>query len=653
MTKTTAPYGSWASTVTADLVAGQSLRFGHMQALGERLFWTEVRPAERGRGVVVERTADGRLKDVVPAPFSARSRVHEYGGGEFLAAASTVWFVNDADQDIYAVTGDAVPQRLTRAPKTAFSDMVIDARRNRLIAVAEVQDAGEDGMPENLLVSIRLDEAGSGTVTPLAQGCDFYACPRLSPDGTRLAWIEWDLPAMPWEAARLMVAGVGPDGAVAAPRRVEAGEAASVFQPEWAPDGSLVFVSDASGWGNLARSDGDTVTPLWERAAEFGRPMWTLGTRAFAIDDGGRITASFIDEGIFRLGRVDAGGGAEKIVAADATQIDSPCTLGTSVAAIVTQVHGAPAVAIVSDLETDSARIELVRGSLEVDLDPATISQGRLLTIAGSGPAPVRALYYPPANPAFEGPRDSAPPVIVAAHGGPTGMAERGLKLKIQYWTSRGFAYLDVDYRGSWGYGRAYREALDGKWGVADVEDVVAVTQHLVRAGLGDGDRLVISGGSAGGFTVLCALTFHDLFAAGASYYGIGDLQKLADLTHKFESGYIYALTGTAPGRTAEVFEARSPLAHAGRLSRPVIFFQGMDDKVVPPGQSRDMVASLKGRGVPCAYLEFEGEGHGFRRAETIVRALRSEYAFYARVLGLGVREDVARVDIFNEERLQ
>jgi dipeptidyl aminopeptidase/acylaminoacyl peptidase len=232
-------------------------------------------------------------------------------------------------------------------------------------------------------------------------------------------------------------------------------------------------------------------------------------------------------------------------------------------------------------------------------------------------------------------------------------MADRGLKLKIQYWTSRGFAYLDVDYRGSWGYGRDYREALDGKWGVADVEDVVAATQHLVRAGLGDGDRLVISGGSAGGFTVLCALTFHDLFAAGASYYGIGDLQKLADLTHKFEAGYIYALTGTEPGRTAEVFEARSPLAHAERLSRPVIFFQGLDDKVVPPGQSRDMVASLKERGVPCAYLEFEGEGHGFRRAETIVRALRSEYAFYARVLGLGVREDAAPVDIFNEERLQ
>jgi dipeptidyl aminopeptidase/acylaminoacyl peptidase len=570
-----------------------------------------------------------------------------------LFADDTLWFVNDADQDIYSVTGSGTPKRLTHVGDTTFADMILDRRNGRLIAVGEVHDHGATALPRNMLIAVGIDGSRSGTVTPLVEGCDFYASPRLSLDGEQLSWIEWDLPSMPWEASRLMVGRVGADGGLVNVRHVAGGEASSVFQPEWTADGTLVFVSDASEWGNLAAFDGTGVRPIWECEAEFGRPLWGLGSRSFAIANDGKVVAGLIRDGIARLGRVGVDGTVPHEVAAAVSQIENLCGFAGGAAAIVTQRDTAPSIAILSDLESGTAHIELVRRSLEVALEPGMISEGRLLEIPGAGPDPVRAVYYAPANADFAGPAGSAPPVIVAAHGGPTGMADRGLKLKIQYWTSRGFAYLDVDYRGSWGYGRAYREALDGRWGVADVEDVVAAAQHLVRLGLGDGDRLVISGGSAGGFTVLCALTFHEVFAAGASYYGIGDLQKLCDLTHKFEAGYLYGLTGTQPDRTKEVFEARSPLHHAERISRPVIFLQGLDDKVVPPGQSRDMVASLEARGVPCAYLEFEGEAHGFRRAETIVRALSSEYAFYARVLGLEPREVLPRVDIINEEGLQ
>ena len=325
---------------------------------------------------------------------------------------------------------------------------------------------------------------------------------------------------------------------------------------------------------------------------------------------------------------------------------------GDGVAVLGTEDFAAPAVVRLTVPQDQPAQPQVLRRGTSAELDRGSISRGRFVEVPVAGGGKTYAVYYPPTNAAFEGEPGTAPPLIAGAHGGPTGMADRGLKLKIQYWTSRGFAFVDVDYRGSFGYGTGYRDALNGHWGVRDVEDVIAATCWLVDEGLADGDRLLISGGSAGGYTVQSALTFHDVFAAGASYYGIGDLQKLLDLTHKFESGYIYNLTGTSPGETAEVFGARSPLFHAERITSPVIFFQGIEDKVVPPGQSREMVGALKRQGIPVAYLEFEGEGHGFRQADTIVAALNAEYAFYAKVLGMTPREELPVLTIYNEETL-
>jgi dipeptidyl aminopeptidase/acylaminoacyl peptidase len=651
MAKTTAPFGTWKSPIAAEFVAGQSLRFGAVQAVGASLFWSEVRPMDRGRAVIVERAADGTTRDLIGAPYSARSRVHEYGGGEFLAGVESVWFVNDADQDIYMVTGDADPQRVTQAPDMRFADFALDSPRRRLLAVAETAGAEPHGLPQNLLVSIDLSTANFGAVTRLIEGCDFYAYPRLSPDGSQFAWIEWDLPSMPWENSRLMVCGFEDDGQTTAARHVAGGDDTHVFQPQWAHDGALYFIGDVTGWGNLYRWDGETTGAVHELEADFGRPLWGLGTRSYAVLPDGRLAASYIENGVFKLGCIDTDGDIE-LLDVPFAQVEAVTAFGENVAALVTEDSSPAAVAVISCQNSPARGFDLVRRSLDTDISPQSISNGELLTIARPDAEAVRALYYAPVNGAFAGPGDMAPPMIVGAHGGPTGMADRGLKLKIQYWTSRGFAYLDVDYRGSAGYGRAYRDALRGQWGLHDVEDVVDAARHVVSRGLADNDKLLISGGSAGGFSVLCALTFHDVFAAGASHYGIGDLQKLLDLTHKFESGYLYGLTGTAPGDTETVFRARSPLFHVDRISRPIILFQGLEDNVVPPNQSRDMVQSLKQRGIPVAYLEFEGEGHGFRRADTIVRALNSEYAFYARVLDLQPLEDLPPINIWNEERL-
>jgi dienelactone hydrolase len=441
-----------------------------------------------------------------------------------------------------------------------------------------------------------------------------------------MCWIEWDLPWMPWEESRLMLGTVGEDGGIERMEHIAGGDGASIFQPQWGEDGRLYFVSDETGWGNLYVWQGGTISRVLAMQAEFGRPLWGLATQAYAVAGTGRLIASYFEQGLCRLAEIDVAPGNLHQLEQPFSSIDDICRTDDGVA--------------------------VLRRAMSSEIEPGTVSRGQFIRVPLASGGETYAVYYPPTNAAFCGEPDTAPPLVAAAHGGPTGRADRGLKLKIQYWTSRGFAFVDVDYRGSAGYGTAYRDALNGHWGVRDVEDVIAATDWLVDQGLADGGRRVISGGSAGGYTVLSALTFHDTFAAGASYYGVGDLQKLLDLTHKFESGYIYNLTGTSPGDTEQVFQARSPLHHAAQISSPVIFFQGTEDKVVPPGQSREMVDALKRQGIPVAYLEFEGEGHGFRQAETIVAALSGEYAFFATVLGLEPREELPDLVIHNREKL-
>lgn len=647
MDKRIQAYGTWGSPISASLVAGKSLRLGQVQAAGSDLYWAEGRPSDGGRVTIVHRNVQGDTVDLLPPPYSARSTVHEYGGGELLATPSGLFFINADDQDIYKVQTDGAINRVTNAEGWRFSDLCLDEAQVQLIAVAEIHTQPHDPAPENALVSVSLDAERLGEIRRLAEGKDFYGSPRLSPDGQTLAWLEWSLPHMPWEDATLKTAVIS-TGELSDVKTVAGGEGTAAFQPTWSPDGRLYFVWDQSGWGNLYQAGVAAPECICPHEAEFGLPLWALGARSFAVLSDGRLFVTYFETGLSKAAVLTPSTGAMVHLETGLSNVYGPTVLAEGVAAQITSDTEAPAIGFI-DLE---GNVEIIRRSAEFDLPAQAFSTGQILKLSGKDGRPTWAVYYPPASVDHVGPKGDSPPMLVSAHGGPTGMADRGLKLKVQYWTSRGFAYLDVDYAGSWGYGRAYREALNGQWGVADVEDVIAATEAVVAKGLADPNKLMISGGSAGGYTVLSALAFHDLYAAGASYYGVADLEKLLALTHKFESGYLYALTGTTVGHTEEVFKARSPLEHANQISSPVIFFQGDKDFVVPPSQSRDMAASLEERGVPVSYFEFAGEGHGFRAAETIARSLEAEYAFYARVLKLAPEEDLAEIEIKNKGAL-
>ncbi len=643
MSKQIRPYGTWASPISAERVAGASTRFGTLQADAGAVYWSESRPDEGARGVVVRADADGQVQDVLAPPHSARSKVHEYGGGEFLAAGGRVFIVEADSQDVFEVTPDGVPQRITDEANTRFTDLVLDPGRRRLIAVAERHQPGAHE-PENVLAAISLTAADvSGAVTTLVSGADFYASPRIAPDGTKLAWLSWNLPDMPWESATLFVADIERNGALGPARRIAGGEGSAVFQPEWGGDGRLYFVSDASGWGRLCTWDGNQVLEVAARDAELLRPQWVFRMQSYALLGDGTAAAAFIEDGETKPGLVDLTTGDIEPLRTGLRSVDALAPYAGGVALIGASDVAAPAVVSVAR----AGEVRPLRGPRGNALSPADVSVGEMLKFKG-GDGALHALFYPPTSSKYVSLPDECPPMIVLVHGGPTGMADRGLKLKTQYWTSRGFAVCDLDYSGSAGYGRAYRERLNGRWGVRDVEDVAALTAYVSETNRADPDRLLISGGSAGGYTVLMALVKLDIFAAGACSYAVADLAQLQRTTHKFEAGYLYGLTGTTPETCDAVFAERSPINHAGEISSPVIFFQGLEDLVVLPEQSRAMAETLRARGVPVAYREYEAEGHGFRRAETIVDVLRSEYAFYAHILGLQPAEDLPAVDLQN-----
>lgn len=636
------PYGCWPSPVSAEAVAGKSLRFGTLQADGGAVYWSESRPEEGGRGVIVRATAGGKAQELLPAPWSARSKVHEYGGGEYLVSDVRVFFVEADSQDIHERGAETPPRRLTDEDDTRFADMAFDKTRERLIAVTERHTPGSHE-PENFLAAIHTGEGAPRPFAVLGRGHDFYASPRISPDGQRLCWLAWDLPHMPWEDAALYVARIEEDGTLAEPERIAGGGGSAVFQPDWSEKGKLCFVWDESGWGRLYVWDGAKARPVTPDRKEFMRPQWAFRMQSYTLLDESRAAAAFIEDGETKLGLVDLESGEIAPVDCNLRSIDSLAPFNDGVALIGASDTAPPAVVHVT---LDGATRNLHTAG-ETGFTPDDISVGEVLHFEGERGS-LHAVYYPPANAKYTAPENERPPAIVLVHGGPTGMADRGLKLKIQYWTSRGFAVCDLDYSGSAGYGRQYRERLDGQWGVADVEDVAALAKHLDESGRADKGRLLISGGSAGGYTVLMALALLDVFAAGGCAYGVSDLAQLQRITHKFESGYLYRLTGTNEDNCADVFAERSPLTHADKIDCPVIFFQGLDDKVVPPEQSRSMVETLRKRGVPVAYMEFEGEAHGFRRAETIITVLESEYAFYARVLGLEPARDLPDIEIEN-----
>lgn len=635
------PYGSWKSPLTTELIVSETIGLGQVALSDDAVYWLEMRPLEKGRHVIVRQTAEGEIMDINPPPYNARTRVQEYGGGAFLAVGEAVFFANFADQRIYRWQPGTPLQPIAPEGDYRYADAVFDQARNRLICVREDHtDSAREAL--TTLVSLPLD--GSGPISVLASGADFYSSPRLSPAGDYLAWLTWNHPNMPWDGTELWVAKTNAKGELGPPERVAGAIDESILQPEWSPEGVLYFISDRSGWWNLYRRHEGQVEAVTELQAELGSPPWVFGLSSYAFESAERIICAYQRDGVSRLARLDTATGALDEFKLPYTAIEYLQARAGRAVAIAASPEAFPAL-IQLDLAT--AKWEVIRRASALSIDPGFLSIAEAIQFPTAGGATAHAFFYPPKNKDYTGPPNERPPLLVMSHGGPTAATDNTLSLKIQYWTSRGIAVLDVNYRGSSGYGREYRRQLEGQWGVADVDDCVHGALYLVERGAVDPQRLAIRGGSAGGFTTLAALTFRDVFKAGASHYGVSDLEALAKETHKFESRYLDRLIGPYPER-ADLYLERSPLHAVDRLSCPVIFFQGLEDKIVPPEQAEQMVAALRRKGVPVAYVPFEGEQHGFRQAENIKRALDAELYFYSRIFGFDVADPITPVPIEN-----
>ena len=648
--RTVLPYGSWPSPITVDMAVSSSLALREPRFDGDDLYWTEGRPQERGRQVIVRWNERDGAVDVTPAEFNARTMAHEYGGGSYAVADGTVYFSNLADGRIYRQPRDAAPVALTPEGPYRYGDLTFDGARNRLLCVredmtralgADAHTPGPDGRmpePEDALVAI---DPESGATTVLARGYDFYNTPRPSPDGMRLAWLSWRHPNMPWDSTELWVAHLDAAGMPADPQLIAGGPDESVIQPEWAPDGSLVFISDRSGWWNLYRRNGPAdgsapeVQAVAPMDAELGGPLWVFGLSWYGIADDGTIVAMVRRAGTDELWRFPVSGAASRIELPYA----NIGLVQVSGRRVVYEASGPMQPLCVELLDLDSGERRVLRQSFELSVDPSFVSKPEHITFPTSDGDVAHAWYYPPTNPGAAGPADARPPLVVHNHGGPTSLSPAHLDLGKQFFTSRGFAVVDVNYRGSNGYGREYMRKLYGTWGIYDVDDCINAARYLAQRGDVDPERMAIQGGSAGGYTTLCALAFHDVFAAGASYFGVGDIEALARETHKFESRYMDQLIGPYPAATA-LYHERSPIHHVGGFSKPLLVLQGRDDMVVPEAQSEQIVAALKERRIPHAYLAFEGEGHGFRQAANIRRSLEAEASFYAQVFGFNLADD-------------
>ncbi len=649
---TTAPYGSWKSPITSESIVAEAVGFGGVALDGEDIYWLESRPSEGGRRVIVRRTPDGDTADMTPRPFNVRTRVHEYGEGDFTVNDNVIYFTNFDDQRLYRQAVGGEPEALTPEADPVgglrYADFVVDVERNRLISVHE-DHTGGGPEPVNTLAAVPL---GGGAPEVLVSGSDFYSAPRLSPDGARLAWLSWDHPNMPWDGVELWVAPVAQDGSLGVAEPVAGADGSqpieSILQPAWSPDDLLYFVSDRTNWWNLYRRDDDggvaSVTGPLE--LEFGKPHWVFGANTYGFASADRIICGANDRGTWGLYSLDTGSGRLDRLDLPYTELgraDLKVDQGQAVFGA-----GSPTLPIAMlrlDLADNS--VESLRRASATAIDPGYLSTPRPVEFPTEGGLTAHAFYYPPRNMDYSAPEGEKPPLLVKSHGGPTAAAQQALSLSIQYWTSRGIGVLDVNYGGSTGFGREYRDRLKGRWGIVDVDDCVNGARYLVAQGEADGNRLAIDGGSAGGYSTLAALAFRDVFAAGASHYGVSDLAALTLDTHKFESRYLDSLVGPYPERE-DLYLERSPIHHTGGLSCPLILFQGLEDKIVPPSQAELMFEAVRAKGLPCAYIPFEGEQHGFRRAENIRRALDGELYFYSRVFGFDLAEEVEPVDIEN-----
>lgn len=651
------PYGSWPSTITSQQLTQKTVRLCEPQLDNGHCYWLEQRPEEQGRCVVVCRPSGSDTShDISPKGISVRTKAHEYGGGSYLVDNDTLYFVNGDDQRVYSVPVEGNREPLVLSPEGAYryADFFIDHTRQQLIGVCEIHK-NNHSEPENNIISLRLDGSSTIGLNILVFGNDFYSNPSVSPDGEKLAWLTWSHPNMPWDNSECWIAdftstgmlhkqrkvagnaGIheGKDIAASTPNQKEqqrtTGE--SIFQPQWSPTGDLLFISDRNNWWNLYSYNtfNKYTECLLDMPAEFATPQWVFGMSTYQFLNSYTVFCSYTQNGQWYIATLD-------LMTHTFTPLETPFTY---IEAIRCQDDNDTAIFIGA---TDTSQPEIIRWRKEdwesiargSDNSIATeqIAKPQAITFKNSQQHDVHGFFYAPQNADYQGPKENTPPLIVTSHGGPTGATSAYLSLKVQYWTNRGFAVFDINYSGSTGYGRVYRRRLYSQWGINDVDDLCTGAQYIAAQGWANADQMAIRGSSAGGYSVLAALTFKDTFKAGASLYGIGDLSSLAEDTHKFESRYLDQLVGKYPEDKA-LYDARSPLHHIEQLNCPVIFLQGLDDKVVPPNQAEMMVNALVEKDIPVAYVTFNGEGHGFRQAANIQYAIDAEYAFYSSVFAL------------------
>jgi len=640
MTKTIAHYGSWKSPITTDLITANVIGFAEHCIDGEDIYWSETRPQEQGRCVIMRRTPDGNISECTPPEFNVRTRVHEYGGGAFTVHQSVIYFCNFKDQHLYRQTVNGVPELLTPGDGYRYADMVVDEKRNHIICVRE--DHTQEGEAVNTIVSIDLNGNDNGMI--LVSGNNFYSNARLNPAGDKLAWLTWNHPNMPWDGTELWVADLDTSGTLQNADLVTGSASESIFQPEWSPAGVLHFVAEYTGWWNLYRWQNGKAEALHPMEAEFGFPQWIFGMSTYAFVSVNKIICSYTQNGLWNLALLETDTQKFTPIESSHTNIIFP-QAGTGFAVFFVGSPSQPDSIVRLDVET--LKLENIKQSFKATVDTENLSMATPISFPTTHGKTAHAIYYAPQNKEYAAPENEKPPLIVISHGGPTGATSTVLSYKTQYWTSRGFAVLDVNYGGSTGYGREYRQRLNGEWGVVDLDDCCNAALYLVEQGLADSNRLAIRGGSAGGFTTLACLAFRDVFKAGASYYGVSDLEALAKDTHKFESRYLDSMIGPYPERKDLYFE-RSPINFAQNIKCPIILFQGDEDRVVPPSQSQLMFEAVRTREIPTAYILFEGEQHGFRKSESIERALVSEYYFYSKIFKFDLVEDVGQVQIEN-----
>ncbi|MGW8247657.1 MAG: prolyl oligopeptidase family serine peptidase [Acidiferrobacterales bacterium] len=619
--------GSWASPLTTDRIVSSSVSLAEPKIEGEDVYWLESRPLEGGRQAIVRYAYDSDNEDVVPPPFNVRNRVHEYGGGAYDIYNGKVFFCNYADGGIYLVESSKAPEPIYVAEGKRFADLKYVPSLNTLVCVCEDHSQANQEAENSL---VRFDLAHRDTYQVIASGEDFYASPDISPNGRHIAWISWSHPDMPWDKTRLWLADIDIAGHITNARTL-LDEDCSVFQPQWSPDNKLYFSSDEqNGWWNIHCWNGETIDVVCSLEAEFGLPQWQFGMSTGGFISADEMLVCYSQNGSWSLARLCTRTGELQKIRCEHTQVGAIHANGGRAVMLASSPTELPGIWL---YDGSNRNLERLASSGSLKTEPEDISIGQPISYPVADGTEVHAFFYPPASARYRLLDNELPPLIVMSHGGPTAATSNAYSIKIQFWTSRGFAVLDVNYRGSTGYGRDYRQMLNGQWGIADVEDCVAGAKFLVARNKVDANRLAIRGSSAGGYTTLCALTFHQTFKAGASLYGIGDLETLARDTHKFESRYLDRLVGPYP-KEQDLYRQRSPIHFIDQLNCPVIFLQGLQDKVVPPEQAESMVEALKQKGLMVEYVTFATEQHGFRSSESIQRAYREELAFYGRVFG-------------------